>query len=123
MADYKRELEELISTESKEGASDLHFSVGHCPTIRVSSELVPLTKYEKLAPEATMGFVIELLSDESQKRFLARKEIDFSYSPGANPLPRQRLFSKRSSGHCYARHPAEHTYTYRAQSPGGALGV
>ena len=95
MADYKRELEELISTVSKEGASDRHFSVGHCPTIRGSSELVPLTKYEKLAPEATMGFVIELLSDESQKRFLARKEIDFSYSPGAGIRFRGNAFFQK----------------------------
>ncbi len=95
MADYKRELEELISVVSAEGASDLHLSVGHHPTIRVSSDLVPLVKYEKLSPENTMGFVIELLTDENQKRFLARKEIDFSYSPGATMRFRGNAFFQK----------------------------
>ena len=42
-----------------------------------------------------MGFVIELLSDESQKRFLARKEIDFSYSPGAGIRFRGNAFFQK----------------------------
>ena len=95
MADYKRELEELVSVVSAEGASDLHLSVGHHPTIRISSDLVPLVKYEKLGPEDTMGFAIEFLSDENQKRFLARKEIDFSYSPGATMRFRGNAFFQR----------------------------
>ena len=79
--DYKRELEELIEIVVGEGGSDLHFAVGAHPTIRVSSSLIPLLKKPILTGEDARGFMEALLADEQKaKKFLADKEVDFSYA-------------------------------------------
>ena len=62
-----------------DGASDLHLSAGHYPTFRISGSLVPLMNLPVLTPEDTMGILTELITPEFKERFLANKEIDFSY--------------------------------------------
>jgi len=79
--DYKRELDELIELVISENGSDLHFAVGAHPTIRVAGSLIPLLKKPILTDEDALGFIRVLLADdELEKRFLAKKEIDFSYA-------------------------------------------
>lgn len=76
---YKQELEDLIVRALSDGVSDIHLSVGYYPTFRVSGNLVPLMNTRVLTHEDTMGFITELLSPDFKERFLADKEIDFSY--------------------------------------------
>lgn len=78
--EYKKELKELILTVIKEGASDLHLSVGVRPAIRVNGSLMPLVKRPVLAPEDSEGLILLLLSDFNQERLKTEKEVDFSYS-------------------------------------------
>ncbi len=78
--DYKRELEDLVEIVVSEGGSDLHFSVGAHPTIRVSGSLIPLLKKPVLTAEDAQGFARALLSEKSLQEFLEKKEIDFSYA-------------------------------------------
>jgi twitching motility protein PilT len=78
--DYKTFLNQLLEITLKEQASDLHFSVGHNPVIRVTGRLVPLTKFKKLSPQDTEGLSFALLSDEQRSRFLSVKDIDLSYN-------------------------------------------
>jgi len=80
MMEYKKELKELILTVIKEGASDLHLSVGVRPAIRVNGSLMPLAKRPVLAPEDSEGLILLLLSDFNQERLKTEKEVDFSYS-------------------------------------------
>lgn len=80
MKDYKKELSELIMTIVKEGASDLHLSVGRHPTIRVAGSLIPLVKKDILTPEDTEGLVLALLKEEDKETFFKKKELDFSYN-------------------------------------------
>jgi twitching motility protein PilT len=80
--DHKTELDDLIMTTIKEGASDLHLSEGRHPTIRVAGVLLPLIRKEVLTKEDTLSFADHLLSKENKAKFLAEKEIDFSYSVG-----------------------------------------
>ena len=77
---YQEELQELIELVVREGGSDLHFSKGYPPIVRVNGTLIPLLKKPKLAEEDTQGFITELLRPEQKERFLENKEIDFSYS-------------------------------------------
>lgn len=79
MADYKKDLKDLILTVAKEGASDLHLSVGIRPTIRVNGSLMPLLKQPILSPQDAEGLVLVLLSEVNQQRLKADKEVDFSY--------------------------------------------
>jgi twitching motility protein PilT len=78
--DNKTELNDLLSTVIKEGASDLHLSEGRHPTLRIAGSLVPLARKAELTPENTNGFLDIMISPEMKKLFVESKEIDFSYS-------------------------------------------
>ncbi len=80
MKDYKEELKELILTTIKEDASDLHFTVGRHPTIRVTGSLIPLVKKPILSFEDTEGLIFTMLGEERKQKFIQEKELDFSYS-------------------------------------------
>ncbi len=80
MKDYKQEAESLIALVEKEGASDLHLTVGRSPTIRVSGELLPLINLPALTDEDTRGLVEAFFANEAlAKRFVENKEADFAY--------------------------------------------
>lgn len=76
----KQKLEELLSIVVKEGASDLHLTVGRHPTIRIDGSLIPLLKEEILTPDSARELVLALLTDELKEKFLREKECDLSYN-------------------------------------------
>jgi len=80
--DHKKELENLVETVVKEGASDLHIAEGRHPSIRVAGFLIPLVKHPVLTRADLEGMINELLTPEFKKRFYETKEIDFSSSFG-----------------------------------------
>lgn len=80
MQDYKTELNNLLETVIKEGASDVHFSEGRHPTLRVAGSLIPLTKGAPLQKQDTDGLLSAMVSPEMRKQFLDSKELDFSYN-------------------------------------------
>lgn len=80
MTDYFTQLKELLEITIKTQASDLHFSVGHPPILRLAGDLVPLAKTKKLNPLDTQGLIFTLMTDEQKQRLLIKKEIDFSYN-------------------------------------------
>lgn len=82
MTDFKAGLADLIKTVASEGASDLHLSEGRHPTIRVSGMLLPLVKHPVLSKEDTAGLLGELVTPANKDLFLAKKELDFSYTAG-----------------------------------------
>lgn len=95
MKDYKKEVEELVLIVAKEGASDLHLSVGRHPTIRVSGDLIPIVKKPILTPEDTLGMAMEILNDENKKIFLEQRDVDFSYNPTPDIRFRGNAFFQR----------------------------
>lgn len=76
---YKTELEELLTTVVREGASDLHLSEGRNPTIRISGLLSPLVRKAILKREDTDGILKVLIPEDKIKLFKETKEVDFSY--------------------------------------------
>ena len=90
--DYKKQLEEFLDHLVAEGGSDLHFTVGRVPTIRVSGFLIPLVHYKPLTKEDTKGLMTELLRSADRELFLKNREIDFSY---------QYKDRNRFRGNCY----------------------
>ena len=96
--DYKRELEELIDLVVSEGGSDLHFTVGAHPTVRITGALIPLLKKPILTDEDALGFARVLLgNEETERRFLAKKEVDFSYAYKAGVRFRGNGYFQRGS--------------------------
>lgn len=80
MQDYKKELDELIETVMKEGASDLHLSEGRQPTLRVTGNLIPLAKKSVLKPEDLNAFLDIFVSQKNKELFHENLEMDFSYN-------------------------------------------
>jgi len=80
MANYTSQLRDLLVLTIQQQASDLHISVGHPPTLRITGRLVPLVKMKKILPEDAQGLAFELMHEDQRQRFLQQKEIDFSYN-------------------------------------------
>ncbi|MBI4132853.1 MAG: type IV pilus twitching motility protein PilT [Candidatus Sungbacteria bacterium] len=74
------QFEELLQVVLKENASDLHLTVGRRPSIRVAGSLIELVKYPVLTPAAITELIFVMLGKPEQERFLAEKELDFSYA-------------------------------------------
>lgn len=95
--DYAATLKKYFNVLFHEGGSDLHFSVGAHPTIRVSGALAPMLKEPVLAGEDTHGFLKALLTPEQEKRFLADQEIDFAYESEEKARFRGNAFFQRGT--------------------------
>ncbi|MDP3982410.1 MAG: type IV pilus twitching motility protein PilT [bacterium] len=93
----------LLETAIAEKASDLHISVGHPPTLRVSGRLIPLAKHKVLDEKATREIAIQLLTQEQQERLAKEKEIDFSYNFRGVARFRVNIFHQRESISCALR--------------------
>jgi twitching motility protein PilT len=76
---YKEELDDLLTTVVKEGASDLHLSEGRHPTLRISGTLLPLVKKQVLTHEDIVEILKIMLGEEKEKKFVETREYDFSY--------------------------------------------
>jgi twitching motility protein PilT len=89
---YKDILKELIDNVVKQSGSDLHFSEGRHPTIRVNQDLVPLLDYNVLTKEDTTGLLKEMISEERFKHFEENFELDFAYEDEAKNRFRGNAF-------------------------------
>lgn len=79
---YKDLLQNLIDNVIKQSGSDLHFSEGRHPTIRVNQDLIPLLEQPVLSKEDTEGLLKEMISDEKLKLFKEKQELDFAHENG-----------------------------------------
>lgn len=94
--DYLQRLKNILDVTIKEGASDLLISVGHPPAIRVTGQLVPLTKEKKISAEEAKGLAFSLMDESKKKKFLEEKEIDFSYDFDDKARYRVNVFFQRN---------------------------
>lgn len=76
---YEVELDDLVMTLIKEGGSDIHFTVGSFPTLRIHRELIPLTRKKELSAEDTLGFLRQMVGEKTLTNFVVTQELDFSY--------------------------------------------
>jgi len=92
---YEKDLKELILTVAREQASDLHITAGCHPTLRISGELVPLTKMAVLTPDDTRGLVLALVDEKKRAELLEKRELDFSYNFEGKARFRCNAFQER----------------------------
>ncbi len=92
---YRAELDDLIYIVSKEGASDLHLTVGRHPTIRVSGDLIPIVKKPLLTAEDTLGLISEVMTPGNREEFLKTKELDFAFTASDGTRFRGNAFFQR----------------------------
>jgi len=95
--EYAATLKKYINVLAHEGGSDLHFSAGAHPTVRVAGALSPMLRESVLTPEDTLGFLKVLLSPEHEKRFLSEQEADFAYESDDGIRFRGNAFYQRGT--------------------------
>ncbi len=86
----------LLKKMIEEEASDLHLKAGLPPVYRIHGKLIR-AKMEPLTPKDLTEIVKVIMTEEQQKRFLARKELDFAIGvPGLGRF-RVNCFIQRGS--------------------------
>jgi len=93
--DYLQNFKKILDITVKEQASDLLISCGHPPVIRITGQLMPLTKEKIITPEIAKGFAFSLMSEVKKEKFLAEKEVDFSYDFEGKARFRVNIFLQR----------------------------
>ncbi len=93
--DYKKELQALIDLLLAEKASDMHFSVGSHPLIRVSGILLPLVKKPILTLADVAGFAKVLMRPDQFDRLTKHEEVDFSFENTQSVRFRGNAFFQR----------------------------
>lgn len=101
--DYSKQLKSILEIAVKEGASDVHFSVGYSPVLRIAGNLQPLINIDKLKEEDTQGLAKELMTEDQLKRFVSEKEIDFSYNFENKSRLRVNIFFQKGFVSCALR--------------------
>ncbi|MHB9028701.1 MAG: type IV pilus twitching motility protein PilT [Candidatus Latescibacterota bacterium] len=72
------QIDKLFYLLRERKGSDLHISVGAPPLIRVAGDLTPVTN--SILPQVeTRKLLYEIMSENQQKRFEERMELDFAY--------------------------------------------
>lgn len=74
------QISKLLASISEYKASDLHFSAGNPPTLRVAGKLIPLTSEELLTPEFIQSIIDGILPSELAPEFSLHREITFTYA-------------------------------------------
>jgi twitching motility protein PilT len=76
------QIDKLFYLLKERKGSDLHISVGAPPLIRIAGDLTPVTN--NILPQAeTKKLIFEIMSENQQKRFEEKLELDFAYAlPG-----------------------------------------
>ncbi|USN87553.1 MAG: type IV pilus twitching motility protein PilT [Candidatus Nomurabacteria bacterium] len=95
--DYKKELQALIDLLLEEKASDIHFSVGSHPIIRVSGTLIPLVKKPILTNSDIDAFAKVLMRPDQIERLAKHEEVDFSYENVQSVRFRGNAFFQRGN--------------------------
>jgi twitching motility protein PilT len=72
-------LKKLIDNVIKQNGSDLHFSEGRHPTIRVNQDLVPLLDHPVLSKDDTADLLKSMVSENDFEKFKNNFELDFAY--------------------------------------------
>lgn len=90
--DYTQKLQKYLQVAVRADASDVHFSVGHPPILRVTRALVDLENEKPLMAEDTEGLAFCLMTERQREKFLKDKEIDFAYELDENSRFRVNVY-------------------------------
>lgn len=95
--DYKKILEDLITTLIHENGSDLHIGAGRVPAIRVWGELIFLLKHKPIEDDDMQGFLKIVLDQRRIDKFLENQEMDFSYNYQGKARLRGNVFFQKGT--------------------------
>lgn len=80
MDQFSQKLDTLIQSVVTANGSDLHLSIGRVPSMRVSTQLLPMVNQGVLTADEVTGMLKHMLHDDVKyQRFLETQESDFAY--------------------------------------------
>lgn len=95
--DYLQEFRKFLEIVIKEQASDLILSVGYQPMVRITGQLIPLTKEKVITSQDALGFANACMKEDVKKKFNEEKEVDFSYDYDGKNRFRVNVFLQREN--------------------------
>lgn len=87
---------ELLEIATKEGASDLHITVGVPPVMRINGRLEKIGD-TPLKPQDTSDLIKDLLDGRQMNHLIEQGEVDFSYAQQGIGRFRANIFRQRGS--------------------------
>jgi len=88
-------IEEILKTAKIAGASDVHFTVGIPPKMRVNGDLISMN-YPKMLPADTLNALEQVMNERQKEIFNEKGEYDMSFS--IRDLGRYRVNVYRQRG-------------------------
>ncbi|WP_293368760.1 PilT/PilU family type 4a pilus ATPase [Nevskia sp.] len=85
------------------GASDIYFSAGATPMLRIEGEMRPVGR-SVLTSDYVRELAMSILTEEQQARFAAERELDMATHAGGLGRFRVNVFTQRSSVAMVLRH-------------------
>ncbi len=89
-------IDEILAMAVERKCSDIHFSVGLPPMVRVDGEVMPLP-FSPLQPQDTRRMLYDTIDDEKLQKFETTKELDFGYPVKGVGRFRVNMFVQRGS--------------------------
>ncbi|MCF7869992.1 MAG: type IV pilus twitching motility protein PilT [Candidatus Omnitrophica bacterium] len=75
-------INDILKLAETKSASDIHFTVGLPPILRIDGELV-ITDFESLTKESSKTLIYSMINDTRKASFEKNRELDFSFTlPG-----------------------------------------
>jgi len=91
------ELNEILQTALRAGASDIHLKAGLPPMFRVDGSLVPLKDARRLPPEEIGRMGLAIMNEYQREKFKQTNEVDLAYGvPGLGRF-RVNVFQQRGT--------------------------
>lgn len=91
------DLDAALRAMFEAGASDLHFTVGAPPMIRLDGGLRPLDGFDVLKPDSLQRSIYAILTQKQREKFEANLELDFAYAVRGAARFRVNLYQQRES--------------------------
>jgi len=91
------ELNEILKSAVRNGASDVHLKAGLLPVFRINGVLVPLKVKEPLRPEDLQAMSASILTNEQRKKFEHLQELDCAHSVSGLGRFRVNIFIQRGT--------------------------
>ena len=96
-------LKQILSYAVKNGASDVHLTVGSAPAIRVDGK-IRFIEAEALTPDETRGFAAEIMTEKEFAAFDERGDADLAYGVAGLGRFRVNILKQRGSVGIVMRH-------------------
>ncbi|HKU16954.1 MAG TPA: PilT/PilU family type 4a pilus ATPase [Steroidobacteraceae bacterium] len=86
-------IDAFLKLGTDQGCSDIHFSVGLPPLLRMYGDLMPI-KFRDLSQAELEGYITEILNKSNQDRLRKGYDVDFSYVSANGGRFRVNVFRK-----------------------------